>query len=310
MPVSDVPGYDPNAKYESEFFLRQFLTNQELDEKARKQLPPRDEPQPFRSMGDRARAIVNAEIPAGLRPAAIPDAFGNPIPIERRVSPAPGIAVGFINTGGPPVRTPGPAGTPPAPSLPTLPERVPFADPVPPGTLAQGFAQTLLRDDDATLANLANLFDSGAYSPEGEALLGFVRAIGAARAGGRIVLIWDPAQRRYVYVSATYALLLQAGQGIAVGFEQLGGASPGFELPGVAPIPPVFVDVPGENPVLLPGRGIIGGIINPGGGVQPTLPNDPPKKILPPLPDVNDKGNIVQPGGFLDLLFRRNPADP
>lgn len=310
MPEPPLPGYDVNQRFDTEFLLRQFLTNEELDAKARKQLPPLDEPRPTGSMGDRARAIVNGQIAAGLRPNAVVDSSGNPLPEPRfttlPVAPRPGV----LN---------------PAPAANGAIQPKPFRpnDPQPEGRfylfggssigdrgLQQGFAQTIGALTDADIAEIANLYEQGAYKPEGDFNLGFQEALQKARTGGRIVLIWDPAQRRYVYVSATYAALLQAAQGVAGDFHLLDGSRPGIELPGAQGLPSGFVDVPSRDPILDAGRGIIGGIINPGGG-EPSNPGiTPTKPILPPKPGKDDKGNIVQPGGFLDELFRRNPADP
>lgn len=310
MPEPPLPGYDPNQKFETEFFLRQFLTPAELDAKAREQLPPLDEPRPTGSMGDRARAIVNGQIAAGLRPNALVDSSGAPLPSLVKVpfsSAVQGSVIGAAPAANGAIQ---PKPFRPAPSQPPsdvqLYQRVPSGD----RGLQQGFAETIGRGTDADIAEIANLYEQGVYKPEGDFNLGFQEAIQKARAGGRIVLIWDPAQRRYVYVTATYAAILQAAQGVAGDFHLLDGSRPGIELPGAQGLPSGFVDVPSRDPILDAGRGIIGGIINPGGG-EPSNPGiTPTKPIRPPMPGKDDKGNIVQPGGFLDELFRRNPADP
>lgn len=68
-----LPGYDPNADY-GELLLGMFFDPVELDKRARAQLPPLNASGPHQVLGDRARAIYEAEVRAGLRPNATHDA--------------------------------------------------------------------------------------------------------------------------------------------------------------------------------------------------------------------------------------------
>lgn len=94
-----LPGYDPNADY-GELLLGMFFTPAELERRARAQLPPLNASGTHQVLGDRARAIYDAEVRAGLRPNATHNSENEPYSILLQLAGA-----------GPVRRPPGPVGT-------------------------------------------------------------------------------------------------------------------------------------------------------------------------------------------------------
>lgn len=126
MPDIPLPGYDPNKYLPGEELLALFFTPMELDARARRLLPPLHEREPFRAQSDRSRAIINAEITAGLRPEAVYDADGNLIRRTQVIlRMAQNLAVIDLRL----ERFPGPIGPGTLPTPITGPRRVPLDAP-------------------------------------------------------------------------------------------------------------------------------------------------------------------------------------
>lgn len=288
--------------YNDEFFVRQFLTEEQLEARALAGFEQQLRAGRVQPNSDRARDIYNAAVLAGVVPYTTPaddgtrtaNAFG---------SVARGATANAVNDDAA-ARSTSYGGT--GRQQPPDPLAAIGGVPIATGAALNELADKLASFKVATL-DLTDLILSQSES--------FFYLLGSdpnSYYGQALTFYRDARLRRL----AEAGVVVQFGNGRFYQPRVVGDQTtpaPGVSVPGAALALPPFTGVVDLTfPFTAPNIGatIVGGVLTSGGGEPSNAPRPLPKLPAPPR-FVDEKGNAIPRGpNFLDRLFQLNPADP